>query len=387
MAFVDLLPPENPAVAEAAESFTALRGDREVDVEFPPPHPKMRACVVVPARNEETILAEVVTALAEQRDLRGELLDAHDYEVLLLLNNCTDGTAHVARVLQRKFPRLALHIGEFVFPPDEAHVGRARQTLFDIALSRFQTLHRSVGLILTTDADSRPAPDWLVQNEAEIAAGADAVGGRITLNRAEKAALPSGVQRLFALDIGYRRALEELRCLYAPEAHDPFPRHHQHYGGSLAVTANAYARAGGMPLRRSREDVALYRAIIESGGRFRHSYRVRVHTSARMFGRAQGGLADAIRWWNGKAHDAAPVLVESAHAAHARLARLGLWCAENPGRCPANELTDTPEPPAINERAEIHATLCALRTINAELRPLSMAKRLDRARRRFPQWQ
>jgi len=42
----------------------------------------------------------------------------------------------------------------------------------------------------------------------------------------------------------------------------------------------------------SSEDVALYRAIIDSGGRFRHSRQVRVQTSARMVGRPQQGGLD-----------------------------------------------------------------------------------------------
>jgi len=190
------------------------------------------------------------------------------------------------------------------------------------------------------------------------------------------------VRRLFLLDIGYRRALEELRSLYAPEAHDPFPRHHQHFGGSLAVIAAAYAQAGGMPLKRSSEDVALYRAIVQSGGRFRHSHRVRVYTSARVVGRAEGGLADAISWWHDRARDAAPVLVESAAAAETRLSQLGFWLMGNPASVPPAALTVTPEPPT-GQAAEIHATLRTLRERIETLRSLSLAARLELVDRRF----
>ncbi len=368
-------------VWDAGHGRIEPRAARPIGPGLPPPHPLLRACVIVPARNEEVSLPVVIEALARQRDVLGRPYDSRRYEVLLLLNNCTDRTAKVARALRQRFPRLVLHVAEVDFPPEEAHVGRARQALFDTAQRRFQMLERPEGLILTTDADSRPEIDWLAQNEAEIATGVEGVGGRITLLRDEEAAFPEGVRRLFLLDIGYRRALEELRSLYAPEPHDPFPRHHQHFGGSLAVTAAGYLRAGGMPLRRANEDVALHRAIIESGGRFRHSYRVRVHTSARMCGRASGGLADAILWWNDQAHDAAPVLVESASAAKARLAQLGIWSAENPGRCPPSQLLNTPEPPPPEKRAEIHHTLRELRAMISDLRLLPLAARLDAARR------
>lgn len=339
--------------------------------------------MVVPARNEEESLPNLFKALARQRDLHGDLLDARTYEVLLLLNNCSDHSAEIARRAIAQFSSLRLHVAEVAFEGAEAHVGKARQTLFDTAFQRFASVSRKGGLILTTDADSRPADDWIAQNEAEIAAGVDAVGGRITIERDEIAALPAGVARFLVTDIGYRRALEELRSLYAPEAHDPFPRHHQHFGGSLAVTSAAYGRAGGMPLRRSSEDAALVRAIEESGGRIRHSYRVRVFTSARMVGRAQGGLADALSWWNAKTEEATPVLVESASAAADRLAQLGLWRLAHPNRPLPLSLHQTPEPPHPAEASEIQMTLRGLRTIIARLRKATLAARLEEAEKRF----
>ncbi len=331
--------------------------------------------MVVPARNEEKRLSRLVEALADQRDLAGAPLLPESYEILLLLNNCTDGTAAVARALQRKYPALQLQVAEISYPPSEAHVGKARQALFEAAFRRFAALQRLDGLILTTDADSRPAPDWIAQNEAEIACGVEGVGGRVVLEADERAALPLGVQRLFLLDMGYRRALEELRALYAPEAHDPFPRHHQHFGASLCVTAAAYARAG-MPLRRSNEDVALYRAIISTGGRFRHSNWVRVYTSGREDGRAQGGLADAISWWKAQVVARRSVMVENADAADQRLAELGRWHRDFPEEMAPVHLSSTPEPPLPHRAAEIHATLRALRERIARLLPLTLAERL-----------
>ncbi len=371
-------PPSGFTGEAPADARWPSRG-RAHQLDFPPPHPEMRVCIVVPARNEELLLPRLIASLADQRRLDGTPVAPRHAEVLLLLNNCSDGTPEVARALQSQYPGLVLHVSDVAFSSEEAHVGRARQALFDVALERFRSLGRESGLILTTDADSRPAQDWIAQNEAEIAAGVDGVGGRITLDRAEQAALPAGVRKSFLLDIGYRRALEALRHLYAPERHDPFPRHHQHFGASLGVTAQAYSRAGGMPLRRSSEDVALYRAVLESGGRFRHSYRVRVQTSARMVGRAPGGLSDAIWQWNCQAHEATPVLVESATAADRRLGRLGLWSAAHPGRCPPLALTQTPEP-APDDRAEIHQVLRELRVIAAGLTALPLAARLHHAR-------
>jgi hypothetical protein len=365
----------HPAHAEVLQK-------RALDFGLPAPRASMRSCVVVPARNEEASLPALIATLADQHDLRGEPLDPTSYEVVLLLNNCTDRTAAIARQLQRQYSNLRFHVAEIDFVEAEAHVGRARQALFDWAFARFQNAQNPHGLILTTDADSQPARDWIAQNEAEIALGVAAVGGRILLDARGRAKMNPVTRRLFLLDVGYRRALEELRSLYAPEMHDPFPRHHQHFGGSLAITAAAYAAAGGMPLRRSSEDVALYQAVVDSGGRFRHSEEVRVYTSARAIGRAQGGLADAISWWNELALDGTSVMVESAPDALDRLAMLGIWCAEN-FDLPAPAALATTPVPSKQEGAEIHTTLLELRVMCEALRGLSHAERLAQARARL----
>lgn len=369
-------PPFDPARSSLPGARREIPDLESRRLRLTPPSSALRACVVVPARNEEARVASLIASLAAQHDGRGNLLEADSFEVLLLLNNCSDGTASVARERQREYPWLRLHVIEVSFAAPEAHVGKARQLLFDTAFHRFQLLRGQAGLILTTDADSRPAPDWITQSAAEIAQGVDAVGGRILLEPEEWAALPLGVRKFFLLDIGYRRALEEMRSLFAPQRHDPFPRHHQHFGGSFAVTASAYARASGMPLRSFHEDIGLYQAIIDSGGRVRHSEAVRVHTSARMVGRAQGGLADAIGWWNDQVREAAPVLVESAAAAEARLLALGRWCVENPEQAPPVALTTTPYEPPARQAADIQATLSVLRERLEFLRPLPLAARL-----------
>ena len=343
---------------------------------LPPPHPRLRVCVVVPARNEESELPRLISALASQVGLDGLPLDPDVFEIIILLNNCLDRSAAVLRDLRPAgLPKL--HVAEITLEASEAHVGRARQILFDTAYDRFRSIRRLDGLILTTDADTRPEPDWIGQTCAEFTKNVSGVGGRVLLEPEERAALPPSVQRLFLLDVGYRRALEEMRSLYAPQAEDPFPRHHQHYGASLAVTAAAYAKAGGMPLTRSSEDAALYHAVVASGGRFRHSYRVRVRTSARVLGRAEGGLAFALGSWRDRANTARAVLVESAEHAEERLGRLGLWCATYPDTPPPLALAATPEPAPSEHAAELHATLNKLRERICALRSIPLQQRLD----------
>jgi transcriptional regulator with XRE-family HTH domain len=73
-----------------------------------------------------------------------------------------------------------------------------------------------------------------------------------------------------------------------------------------------------MPLVRSPEDVALYRALLRVNARFRHSPIVRVVTSARRTGRTSIGLANQLNVWTSMGEDQ-PFMVESSAVIVARL--------------------------------------------------------------------
>jgi hypothetical protein len=343
---------------------------------FPAPPDALRAVVAVPAKQEAERLPALIAALADQRDRAGRRLPPDAFDILLFVNNSADDSAAVARRLQRTHPSLRLHVAEATLPPPDAHVGRARQRVMDWAFGRLLAAGRPRGLVLTTDADTSPAPDWVAQNEAEAQRGADLVGGRVLLRAAERAALAPGVRAFYLLDVGYRRLLERLADLYCPDPHDPFPRHHQHYGASLAVSAAAYAAAGGLPAARSSEDLALVRAVETAGGRVRHSDRVRVYTSTRRDGRAAGGLAAAFQHWDDKAGAGGEVWVESADHAERRWAEAALLRAA--GRPIPLSLRSTPEP-APGTGVPIRTAMRDLRDRTAALALLCPAGRLAHA--------
>ncbi len=333
----------------------------------------LRWSVVVPAKDEADALPRLVAALDRQRDERGSPFARGEAETLLVLNNCRDATPQIAASLAETRPWLRwTHV---TLTGAQAHVGRARQLAMDAACARLVAAED--GLILSTDADTEPAPDWLAANTRE-AERADAVGGRAMLHADERGALAPGVRRLYLLDIGYRRALEELCALYAPEAWDPFPRHHHQFGASLAVTARAYAHVGGLPAERTSEDVALVDALRQSGARLRHSPAVQVRTSARAVGRAEGGLADAFAWWADEAQARREPHVEPAEDAERRLAALALWAAADPD-APHPSCWRTTPPPTDGRAQPLSQAIADLRTRIARLRPLSPPQRLARA--------
>lgn len=276
-------------------------------------------CVIVPVRNEAQTLVHTLKALLHQVDSYGQRLDYKRYEVIVLLNNCSDNSADIARSFAKEHQELELHLVEMTLPPQEAYIGRVRQLLMDEAYRRLSSIGRKRGVIASTDGDSQVSPTWIAANLYEISIGADAVGGRIITSSAGRAELDPYARACFLREVGYRYLIAELESYLDPDPIDPFPRHYQHYGASLAVTAEMYALAGGLPAVRTPEDVAFYNALVRENARFRHSPLVRVTTSARLTGRTNIGLANQLNEWAKMGRQNQVFLVESFQAIETRL--------------------------------------------------------------------
>ncbi len=260
------------------------------------PHPACRAVVVIPARNEEAHLPATLDAFARQADRAGNPIAPECFEILLLLNNCTDGSAAVARAWACAHPHIALHVIEIRLKNRDAHVGTARRMLMDTAWHRLQGRGGLVA-ILSTDADTLVGNTWLVENLCALEKGADAVGGFIDVEREELRNLPAGARRAYLRERRYKRLIAELEDLLDPQPGDPWPRHLEHFGASLACTPGIYAEAGGLPALKHLEDVAFVDALRRVGARLRHDPSVVVYTSSRMQGRAKTGLSGQLSIW------------------------------------------------------------------------------------------
>ncbi|SDY49077.1 glycosyltransferase [Hymenobacter psychrophilus] len=261
---------------------------------LPPPFPTLRATVIIPAKDEADALPATLAALAAQTNEQGEPLPPGCFEVLVLANNCTDGTAAVIRAFAATHPALALHVAELTLPPTEAHVGRARRLLMDEAAQRLELAGQPRAAIISTDADTRVAPDWLAATFRELALGVEAVAGRILMEETSRAC---PVRRCQLQDAAYQLLRAQLETQLDPQPHEPWPRHHQHFGASLAVTVAAYRQVGGLPVVPFLEDEALYQALLRHDLRVRHSPAVRVFTSGRQQGRVAVGLSWQLREW------------------------------------------------------------------------------------------
>jgi Glycosyl transferase family 2 len=265
---------------------------------FPLPSPGLASpirpgfVVAVPVKDEEERLPACLRALAQQRDRLGQSIPPTLVRIVVFANNCSDRSASLARKLGAGLS-LDIRVAEARLPPAVAHAGSARRAVMDLAEAWLVEAGDKDGVILTTDADSQVAPNWIAENLAAFAAGAEAVLGRIDLDE-EGAYLPEALHRRGELEDTYEKLLTELSWLLDPLDHNPWPHHATISGASLGLTRAAYCRVGRLPRVPLGEDKALIGLLSRQDARIRYSSTVHVITSGRTHGRAPGGVADAL---------------------------------------------------------------------------------------------
>ncbi|MES3092966.1 glycosyltransferase [Sphingomonas aerolata] len=243
-----------------------------------------RFCVCVPARDEADRLPILLDALARQ-DVDGPI------RVSILINNTVDDSvAAVARAQAAWGERLHLAVACHDLPPERAHAGTARRLAMEAGL---ECIDPDRGVLISTDADTRPPSDWISAMLRAIDAGLDIVGGRIVVDDAEPLAADMDAMQV-KLD-RYWACVRAIEDDIDPCRWDPAPRHGDHTGASLAILAPLYSAAGGVPAIPAGEDRALVEAAVAAGGRLGHPMSVWTRVSARTIGRATGGMADHMQ--------------------------------------------------------------------------------------------
>lgn len=242
---------------------------------LPTPDSSLKACVVVPARNEEALISSCLEALAAQTGV-----EPSEYEVLLILDRCTDRTEARVRGVARNHPSLGLHLLE---GPGEGS-GPARRVGMDAACARLLRVGRPQGLIACTDADTVVASDWLAAQLIALSRGARAIGGRIEL--ADDGSLPARVARSHS----EQGRLRHERLLSDPDTRG-VTQHWQFSGASLGLAAELYRQIGGLEPLAALEDEGLERVLRRQHIPIERLRSVRVTTSPRLEGRAQRGLS------------------------------------------------------------------------------------------------
>jgi hypothetical protein len=260
---------------------------------FPLPSPGLASpirpgfVVAIPVKDEEERLLGCLRGLAQQ-------IPPTPVRIVVFANNCVDQSASLARKFGGGLLPLDIRVVEARLPPAAAHAGNARRAAMDIAEAWLMEGGERDGVILTTDADSQVAPNWIAENLAAFEAGAEAVLGRIDLD-GEGKFLPEALHRRGELEDTYERLLTELSWLVDPLEHNPWPHHATISGASLGVTRMAYCRVGRLPRVPLGEDKALIGLLSREGAKIRYCPTVYVITSGRTNGRAPGGVADTLR--------------------------------------------------------------------------------------------
>jgi GT2 family glycosyltransferase len=239
--------------------------------------------IALPVKDEAESLPACLRALTEQNAAERPI-------VLVLVNNSSDSSAAVARAFAANGPCRVI-VEKVVLPGRQASAGGARRVAMDMAAD----LAGSRGIILTTDADGRARPNWLRANLAAIRTGADAVAGRAVIDPVDEARIPPALIEADALECRYAALLDEIAATIDPDPVDPWPRHDAHSGASIAVTVDAFRRAGGIPDLAMGEDRAFFQRLRRIDADIRHDPDVSVLVSGRTEGRAIGGMADTIR--------------------------------------------------------------------------------------------
>lgn len=243
-------------------------------------------CVCVPARNEGDRLPILLDAIAAQ-SWPGIIC------VSIAVNNTTDDSVEeISQARVRHADRLDIRAVVTEFPTALAHAGSARRLAMTEGLRCLSSL--DTGILVSTDADVRPPPEWLTNIAAAFSRGADLVGGRIVIDE-EREPLPQGAATLRQVWDDYWSKVRVIEDRIDPIAWDPAPRHGDHTGASLAIRADLYLACGGVPLLPTGEDCALVQAAVAMGGRLAHPADVYVRVSPRTDGRAEGGMAAAMR--------------------------------------------------------------------------------------------
>lgn len=232
------------------------------------------AAVCVPVRNEAMLLPRLLDALTAQR--------GHpEFTLCLLFDDCSDASAAIVAERSGALPFRVVTAEAGAGPPN---AGRARRAAMELGVS---ILRDAGAIVISTDADSAPAPDWLAANAAALA-DADVACGRILREGGRASPLQDRIEAYYDGLFALRRTLD-------PVPWEAVETHHYTSGASLALRVAHYRTLGGFEPLASAEDARLVDAAHHAGLRVRRDAAIRVKTSARREGRATGGLADHLR--------------------------------------------------------------------------------------------
>lgn len=226
-------------------------------------------CVLVPARNEETLLPRCLKSILAACDILPNYCTA---DIIVTVDLSTDRTFKIAEdYLQGKGKVVEI---------TKANVGCARQYAAKIALSRYQGLLTQCWLA-NTDADCEVPATWLVDQITLANTGVQGIAGIVKIDS------------FLEHDINVPERFKDSYTLHLDGTHP-----HVH-GANLGIRADVYQEAGGWGELETAEDHDLWNRLSLYNISKVSDSRLWVSTSGRRVGRAPRGFADKLASYNG----------------------------------------------------------------------------------------
>jgi hypothetical protein len=228
--------------------------------------------ICIPARDEADRLPDLFAALDRLTVPPGAAVT-----LCLLLDGGSDASmAPIAAYRANGRHRLIVEVADRAAP----NAGRARDRAMLLGLA---SVGQGDSILLTSDADSLPAPDWLTVMTAALD-HADLVVGDVVRSGRGGNRDQDRIERHYARLYALRRRID-------PVAWEAPIVHHHASGANMGLRPATYLALGGfLPLARG-EDARLVDDAARAGLRVRRDAASIVHTSDRRIGRVLGGLA------------------------------------------------------------------------------------------------
>ncbi len=293
--------PEDPSYLTRL-GIELVNGDdpENADYRLSKPTSKCEMSLVIAAKDEEERIGPMLESLSIQEGLADNL---DSFEVIIIVNNCTDSTIEAAQLkieeINKKLgdegrtDRLQVHLIDVKFKDGEGGVGKASKLGMDIAFSR------ETPIIARDDADSIFEEKWVSGIlETFKKTGAGAVGGEIETNPEDSIILTPEEQLLLSkyYDEYFEPSIVLNRIQDAQKL--GIEADESSITGATAITRLSYAQVDGMTTEKSGQKFSFRKKLNENGIKVVQAsdlgIEVRVLTSGRADGRTGGGAAKII---------------------------------------------------------------------------------------------
>lgn len=255
----------------------------------------LKYIIIIPAYCEPDILV-TLTALVNQKEIPGKT------EVIVVFNYSETEPEDLKKQNQEQYKKveewseknsnkkILFHVILIEdIPVKDAGAGFARKTAMDIAVSRFETINRKHGIILSLDADTKVPGNYLSKIDCYLSQHPDCKTLLFNFGHDTDGCdyFPNVYQAITLYELHlrfYRKMLENI--------HFPFP--YFTIGSCFGVRTDIYCKAGGMSKRKAGEDFYFLNKVFPFGDI--HFFRdIVLNPSSRPSWRVPFGTGPAIR--------------------------------------------------------------------------------------------